>query len=85
LAVFNDWAKQLAMPLEMEQFQMISQVHKSLNDFMARPSGALLDKENFVSLMTMSCDLNVINNTHLSHVLTSLGNDQAQPESEAPS
>lgn len=72
LAVFANWAKQQEIPLDVGIFQKISQVQKSLSDVMAQPQGALSDRDNFVSLMSMSCDLSAVINNHLACMLKSL-------------
>lgn len=76
LASFTDWAKLLPVPLDLELFQKISQVHKSLTDVMANPQGVLSDRQNFVTLMALSNDLSAVINSHLSHVLGSLSSSK---------
>ncbi|XP_076461196.1 uncharacterized protein LOC143293811 isoform X2 [Babylonia areolata] len=65
LSSFTEVCKVLSVPLEVELFQKISQVHKSLSDFMASPSGVIADKENFKILMSISVELGHIQNEHL--------------------
>ncbi|KAL8615576.1 hypothetical protein ACOMHN_016153 [Nucella lapillus] len=72
LSGFTEVCKVLPVPLEVEVFQKISQVHKSLSDFMASPSGVIADKENFKILMSISKDLSLIQNEHLKCMLQNL-------------
>ena len=48
------------------------QVHKSLSDVLATPSGILTNRDNFKILMNISKDLNFIINEHLAFVLKNL-------------
>lgn len=75
LSVFTEQCKMTLLPLDVTLFQRISQVHKSLSDFMATPSGVIADRENFRELMSISKDLNAIINEHLSYVLSNLKPD----------
>ncbi|XP_025094230.1 zinc finger and BTB domain-containing protein 24-like isoform X3 [Pomacea canaliculata] len=72
LSSFTEVCKLVPMPLDVELFQKISQLHKTLSDFMASPSGVISDKENFCILMSISKDLNHILNEHLSFMLQNL-------------
>ena len=72
LSQFTELVKMVAIPLEMDLFQKISQVHKSLSDILANPQGILTNKENFKTLMSISTELNAIINQHLKYVLQNL-------------
>ncbi|XP_069140777.1 uncharacterized protein [Argopecten irradians] len=72
LSSFTELCKVLPMPLDMSLFQKISQVHKTLSDVMATPSGVVADKENFKILMNISKELNTIINEHLFYVMQNL-------------
>ena len=67
LSNFTELCKQVKVPLDMELFQRISQVHKTLSDILATPKGVLLYKDNFKILMSISKDLNDIISQHLTH------------------
>lgn len=72
LSSFTELCKVVPMPLDLSLFQKISQVHKTLSDVMATPSGVIADKENFKILMNISKDLNTIINEHLCFVMQNL-------------
>ncbi|XP_046548374.1 zinc finger and SCAN domain-containing protein 2-like isoform X2 [Haliotis rubra] len=72
LSNFTELCKVLKIPLSQVLFQKISQVHKSITDFMAMPSGVLNDKENFRVLMSISKDLNNIISNHLAYVMDNI-------------
>lgn len=74
LSNFTELCKMVPMPLDVDLFQKISQVHKTLSDVMATPSGVLSIKENYKILMSITRDLNVIINEHLAFVLDNLDN-----------
>ena len=76
LSSFTELSKVLPIPLGRPVFQRISQVHKTLTDFMATPSGVISDRENFRVLMCISKDLNSIINEHLSYVLQTMDDDE---------
>ncbi|GAB1604765.1 uncharacterized protein LOC115222730 [Argonauta hians] len=76
LSNFTEVCKMMPMPLSPDLFQKISQVHKTLSDVMATPSGVLADKDNFRILMYISSDLHTIICEHLSFVLQNLDNDE---------
>lgn len=78
LTNFTELCKVLPMPLEVSLFQKISQVHKTLSDLMANPSGVVADKENFRVLMQISKELNTIINEHLTYVLENLGEERME-------
>ena len=75
LSNFTELCKVLPMPLDTALFQKISQVHKTLSDVMATPSGVVADKENFRVLMNISKELSTIINEHLVFVLENLNPD----------
>ncbi|XP_060063574.1 zinc finger and SCAN domain-containing protein 2-like isoform X2 [Ylistrum balloti] len=72
LSSFTELCKVVPMPLDVSLFQKISQVHKTLSDVMATPSGVVADKENFKILMNISKELNTIINEHLCYVMQNL-------------
>ena len=72
LSSFTELCKVVPMPLDMSLFHKISQVHKTLSDVMATPSGVVADKENFKILMNISRELNTIINEHLMYVMQNL-------------
>lgn len=72
LSSFTELCKVVPMPLDMSLFQKISQVHKTLSDVMATPSGIIADKENFKILMNICKELNTIINEHLCFVMQNL-------------
>lgn len=72
LSHFTELCQMVSMPLDVDLFQKISMVHKTLSDVMATPSGVVAIKDNFRILMTISKDLNAIINEHLVHVLENL-------------
>ena len=72
LSHFTELCKVVPMPLDVTLFQKISQVHKTLSDVMATPSGVVADKENFRVLMNITKELSTIINEHLVFVLENL-------------
>ncbi len=72
LSSFTELCKMVPMPLDVDLFQKISQVHKTLSDVLATPKGILTDKENFRTLMNISKELSAIINEHLTFVLQNL-------------
>jgi hypothetical protein len=72
LSSFVELCKVVPMPLDMDLFQKVSQVHKTLSDVLANPSGVLNNKDNFTTLMSISRDLGGIVNEHLTYVLKNL-------------
>lgn len=82
LTNFTELCKVLPMPLEVSLFQKISQVHKTLSDLMANPSGVVADKENFRVLMQISKELNTIINEHLTYILENLGEERMEDVTE---
>ena len=72
LTRFTELCKVVPMPLETSLFQKISQVHKTVSDVMATPSGVVADKENFVVLMNITKELSNIINEHLMFVMQNL-------------
>lgn len=72
LSNFTELCKVVPMPLDVSLFQKISQVHKTLSDVMATPSGVVADKENFRVLMNITKELSTIINEHLVYVLENL-------------
>lgn len=76
LSNFTEVCKVMPMPLSPDLFQKISQVHKTLSDVMATPSGVLADKDNFRILMYISSDLHTIICEHLSFVLQNLDSEE---------
>lgn len=76
LSNFTEVCKSLPMPLNPDLFQKISQVHKTLSDVMATPSGVIADKENFRILMNISRDLYCIISEHLTYVLQNLDGEK---------
>ena len=78
LSSFTEVCKMLSVPLEVDLFQRISQVHKSLSDFMASPSGVISDKDNFKILMSISKDLGHILEEHLTCMFQNLSEGTAQ-------
>ena len=72
LSNFTELCKLVPMPLDVELFQKISQVHKTLSDVLATPTGILTNRENFRILMSISKDLNEFINEHLAYVLDNL-------------
>lgn len=80
LSSFTELCKVMPMPLDLSLFQKINQVHKTLSDVMATPSGVVADKENFKILMNISHELNGIINEHLFHVMQNLEADK-EPQS----
>ena len=75
LSKFTELCKVVPLPLDMSLFQKISQVHKTLSDVMANPSGVVADRENFRVLMNISRELSTIINEHLVFVLDNLNQD----------
>lgn len=73
LTNFTDVCKVVSMPLEASLFQKISQVHKTVSDVMATPSGVVADRENFIVLMNITKELSSIINEHLMYVMQNLG------------
>ena len=65
LSAFTEYCKALPLPLKKETFQRISHVQKTLTDFMALPSGVIMDKNNFKVLMSITKDLSDIISGHL--------------------
>ena len=80
LSSFTEACRQVPVPLDVELFQKISQVHKTLSDFMASPSGVIADKENFKVLMSISKDLSHILNEHLTCMLQNLSEGESAQE-----
>ncbi|KAK3606118.1 hypothetical protein CHS0354_006486 [Potamilus streckersoni] len=80
LSSFTELCKVVPMPLDVSLFQKISQVHKTLSDVMATPSGVIADIDNFRVLMNISKDLSSIINEHLLYVMQNL-NDSESKES----
>ena len=80
LSSFTEVCRLVPVPLDVELFQKISQVHKTLSDFMASPSGVIADKENFKVLMSISKDLNHILNEHLTCMLQNLSEGSSAQE-----
>ena len=78
LSNFTELCKVVPMPLDVSLFQKISQVHKTVSDVMATPSGVVADKENFRVLMNITKELSAIINEHLVYVLENLN-----PESKS--
>lgn len=78
LTSFTEFCKVVPMPLDTSLFQKISQVHKTLSDVMATPSGVIADKENFRVLMNISRELSTIINEHLVYVLENLNGEDKQ-------
>lgn len=76
LSNFTDMCKMADVPLETDLFSKISQVHKTLSDVLAMPSGVLTNKDNFKIVMSIAKDLNQIVNEHLLYVLSSLDGKQ---------
>ncbi|XP_076101242.1 uncharacterized protein LOC143071046 [Mytilus galloprovincialis] len=76
LSSFTELCKVMPMPLDLSLFQKINQVHKTLSDVMATPSGVVADKENFKILMNISQELNSIINEHLFHVMQNLDTEK---------
>ena len=72
LSNFTEACRLTQLPLDAEHFHEISQVHKSLADVLAMPTGILADKGNFRILMSISRELNEIINEHLAFVLQGL-------------
>lgn len=72
LTRFTELCKVVPMPLETSLFQKISQVHKTVSDVMATPSGVVADKENFIVLMNITKELSSIINEHLMYVMQNL-------------
>ncbi|WAR21452.1 ZN143-like protein [Mya arenaria] len=72
LTNFTEWCKLVSMPLDTSLFQKISQVHKTVSDVMASPSGVVAEKQNFIVLMTITKELSSIVNEHLLCVMQSL-------------
>jgi hypothetical protein len=66
----------MPMPLDLSLFQKINQVHKTLSDVMATPSGVVADKDNFKILMNISQELNTIINEHLFNVMQNLKSEK---------
>ncbi|GFO23884.1 Zinc finger 544 protein [Plakobranchus ocellatus] len=65
LSTFTEQCKVLPLPLQKDMFQRISQVQKTITDFMALPSGVITDKNNFKVLMSITKDLSDIMSNHL--------------------
>lgn len=80
LSSFTELCKVMPMPLDLSLFQKINQVHKTLSDVMAMPSGVVADKDNFKILMNISYELNGIINEHLYHVMQNLDGEK-EPQS----
>lgn len=72
LTNFTEYCKVVPMPLDVSLFQKISQVHKTLSDVMATPSGVVADKQNFCVLMNITKELSSIINEHLVFVMENL-------------
>ena len=72
LSRFTEVCKIMVLPLDTEIFQKISQVHKTLSDVLAAPTGILTNSANFKILMEICKELNGIINDHLVHVLEGL-------------
>ena len=75
LSNFTELCKVVPMPLDVSLFQKISQVHKTVSDVMATPSGVVADKENFRVLMNITKELSAIINEHLVYILENLNPD----------
>lgn len=75
LSSFTELCKLVPVPLSVELFQKISQVHKTLSDVLATPRGILTNRDNFRTLMNISKELNGIINEHLAFVLQQLDTD----------
>ncbi|KAK3095110.1 hypothetical protein FSP39_010431 [Pinctada imbricata] len=82
LSSFTELCKMMPMPLDVSFFQKISQVHKTLSDVMATPSGVIAEKENFKILMNISKQLNTIINEHLFYVMQKLDKVGSVDESD---
>lgn len=76
LSSFTELCKVMPMPLDLSLFQKINQVHKTLSDVMATPSGVVADKDNFKILMNISQELNTIINEHLFNVMQNLKSEK---------
>ena len=72
LSNFTEACQMTPLPLNADLFHKISQVHKTLADVLAMPTGILADKGNFRILMSISRELNEIVNKHLAFVLQGL-------------
>lgn len=72
LAIFSESCRKLEPPLEKDIFLKISQVQKTLSDYMAMPSGVISDKNNFKILMNITQDLSKITSQHLSLMFSNL-------------
>ena len=70
--LFQQVVKHVEVPLDVELFQAISQVQKTLSDVMASPSGVVADKDNFAILMAINKELSDILNNHLKCMLQKL-------------
>ena len=75
LSNFTELCKLVPIPLDVDLFQKISQVHKTLSDVLATPRGILTNRENFRTLMNISRELNGIISEHLNFVLHNLDTD----------
>lgn len=84
LTKFTEVCKVVPMPLESSLFQKISQVHKTVSDVMATPSGVVADKENFIVLMNITKELSSIINEHLIYVMQNLGKTQEIRDTHLP-
>ncbi|XP_023212096.1 zinc finger protein 436-like isoform X2 [Centruroides sculpturatus] len=72
LSSFTSVCKLLLLPVDTDIFTKISQVHKSITDVLASPSGILSNKDNFKILMSISNDLHQVINSHLNYILEQL-------------
>lgn len=69
---FTKWCKLMPLPLETSLFQKISQVHKTLSDVMASPSGIVAERDKFCLLMGITQELGAIINEHLMFIMQNL-------------
>ena len=81
LSKFTELCKVVPLPLDVSLFQKISQVHKTLSDIMATPSGVVADKENFRVLMNITKELSTIINEHLVYILENLNPEETPKDS----
>ncbi|XP_005103290.1 uncharacterized protein LOC101861524 [Aplysia californica] len=72
LSAFAEECKVLTMPLEKSKFEKISNIHKTLVDFMALPSGVTSDKNNFKVLLTIMKEMSNVISKHLSYMYQNL-------------
>ena len=73
---FVELCKIVSIPIEVELFQKMNLVHKTLTEVLGNPKGVLHDRKNFKIIMQISKQLHNIINEQLAYVLEQLENSE---------